>query len=318
MIARDRFKLISRKIVIISAGACGILLSLLSASPASEEQQATIRTRVELVNIVFTAMDANGKPVAGLSRESFQVFDNKQPQKIEYFSELGKSTEVPLTIALIIDTSGSVKNELEYEKTTAAQFFRDVLRPERDLALIMQFDSEVNLVQDFTQSHQALIDALDSLKAGNSTSLYDAIYLAADEKLKNETGRKVMVVIADGEDNSSKVTKEEAIEAAQRSDAIIYGIGVQTEQSSFKVLRKFAEETGGVFFSPHPRQVEIQAAFRAIGEAIQGQYSLAYSLDGNQDGSFHTVEIKCSVRGVRIRARKGYYAPKAGPADSGN
>jgi VWFA-related protein len=261
-------------------------------------------------------MGKDGRPVHGLKQDNFQVFDNKREQKIDYFSELGKSADVPLTIALLIDTSGSVRNELEYEKTTAADFFRDILRPKTDLALIMQFDSEVNLVQDFTQSHQALIEALDSLKAGNSTSLYDAVYLAAEEKLKHETGRKVMVVIADGEDNSSKIGKEEAIEAAQRSDVIIYGIGVQTEQSSFRVLRKFAEETGGAFLSPHARQKEIQDAFRSIGEDIQGQYSLAYTLDGRKDGSFHAVEIRCNIRGVRVRARKGYYAPKATPAES--
>jgi VWFA-related protein len=283
---------------------------------ADQQPQTTIRAEVGLVNIVFTAADKKGRPVPGLKADDFEVFDNRQPQKIEFFSELGKSSEVPLTIALLIDTSGSVKDKLEYEKATAAEFFKEILRPKKDLALIIQFDSEVNLVQDFTQSYEALLDALESLRAGNSTSLYDAVYLAAEEKLKYEAGRKVMVVVTDGDDTSSKVTKEEAIDAAQKGDVLIYGIGVQTEDSSFGALKKFAEETGGAFFSPHAKRAEIQAAFRSIREDIQGQYSLAYSLNGRKDGSFHTIDIRCKVRGVRIRARKGYYAPKANPQES--
>jgi VWFA-related protein len=282
----------------------------------AQEPQTTIRAEVGLVNIALTAIDKKGQPISGLKADDFELFDNKQLQKIEFFSELGKTSEVPLTIALLIDTSGSVKDKLEYEKATAADFFKEILRPKKDLALIIQFDSEVNLVQDFTQSHDALLEGLDSLKAGNSTSLYDAVFLAAEDKLKDETGRKVMVVVSDGDDNSSKVSKEEAIEAAQKSDVIIYGIGVQTMDSSFGALKKFAEETGGAFFSPHAKASEIQEAFRSIREDIQGQYSLAYSLNAKKDGSFHTIDIRCKIRGAKIRARKGYYAPKAAPQKS--
>jgi VWFA-related protein len=295
-------------------------LSLPGGKASGQQPQTTIRAEVALVNIVFTAMDKNGRPVQGLKADDFQVFENKQAQKIEYFSDLGKGSEIPLTIALLIDTSGSVKNKLEFEKSTAAQFFNEVLRPNKDLALIIQFDSDVNLVQDFTQNQNDLLNALDSLKAGNSTALYDAVYLAAEEKLKGETGRKVMVVITDGEDTSSKLRKEAAIEAAQRNDVLIYGIGVRSEEfgSNFGVLKKFADETGGAFFSPRAKLAEIQTAFRSIGEEIQGQYSMAYSSSNNKkDGSFRAIDIRCKVGGVRIRARKGYYAPKATPAESG-
>jgi len=280
------------------------------AAPPAQEPQTTIRTEVGLVNIVFTAINGKGHPVPGLKAENFRVFDNRREQKIEYFSDLGKSSDVPLTIALLIDTSGSVKDKLEYEKATAAEFIRDTLRPGKDLALIIQFDSEVNLVQDFTQDYDVLLRGLESLRAGNSTSLFDAVYLAAEEKLRHEAGRKVMVVISDGDDTSSKVRKEEALEAAQRGDVLIYGIGVQTPDSSFRALKKFAEETGGAFFSPRARPTEIREAFRSIGEDIQGQYSLAYGLNAEKDGSFHALEIRCNVRGVRVRARRGYYAPR--------
>jgi Ca-activated chloride channel homolog len=290
---------------------CTLLLILGNAPGFAAQEPQTIRAEVALVNVIFTATDRNGRPVQGLKAGDFQVFEDKAPQKIEYFSPVGKSSDVPLTIALLIDTSGSVKNKLDYEKETAAEFFREILRPNRDLALIIQFDSDVNLVQDFTQSQNDLVKALQTLRAGNSTSLYDAVYLAAEEKLKGEIGRKVMVVITDGGDNSSKLRKNEAIEAAQKSDTVIYGIGVRSEDSDFGVLKKFAEDTGGAFFSPRAKFDEIQAAFKAIGQEIQGQYSLAYSsTNKNKDGSFRAIDLRCKVGGVRIRARKGYYAPK--------
>jgi VWFA-related protein len=280
--------------------------------PKDQEPQTTIRAEVALVNVVFSAVDRNDHFISGLKASDFTVFEEKQPQKIEYFSELGKSSDVPLTIALLIDTSGSVKNQLNFEKETAAEFFRDVLRKNKDLALIIQFDADVNLVQDFTEDPKRLISALDSLEAGNSTALYDAIFLAADEKLKGETGRKIIVVITDGEDTSSRLRKEAAIEAAQKNDVLIYGIGVRSEMgTNFGVLKKFAEETGGIFFSPRARFAEIQAAFRAIGADLQGQYSLAYSsTNTKKDGTFRSIEIRSKVSGIRIRARKGYYAPR--------
>jgi len=281
--------------------------------PRNQEPPPTIRAEVALVNVIFTAVDRNGRHVPDLKVDDFMVFEDKQPQKIEYFSDLGKGSDLPLTIALLIDTSGSVKSKLEYEKETAAEFFREVLRKSKDLALIIQFDSDVNLVQDFTDDPKRLINALDSLEAGNSTALYDAIYLAANEKLKNETGRKVIVVITDGEDTSSRLKDKAAIEAAQRNDILIYGIGVRSEMgTNFGVLKRFAEETGGVFFSPHARFAEIQAAFRAIGADLQGQYSLAYSsANAKRDGAFRSIEIRSKLPGIKIRARKGYYAPKS-------
>jgi VWFA-related protein len=278
----------------------------------SQEPQTTIRAEVALVNVVFTAADRSGRHVSGLKADDFIISEDKQPQKIEYFSELGKGSDVPLTIALLIDTSGSVKSQLSFEKETAAEFFREVLRKSKDLALIIQFDSEVNLVQDFTDDTDRLISSLNTLEAGNSTALYDAIFLAAEEKLKNETGRKVIVVITDGEDTSSRLKDKAAIEAAQKNDVLIYGMGVRSEMgTNFGVLKRFAEETGGIFFSPRARLQEIQTAFRAIGADLQGQYSLAYSsTNARRDGSFRSIDLRCKVAGVRVRARKGYYAPR--------
>lgn len=289
-------------------------MAVLGSAGLAQQPATTIRTEVALVNVVLSAVDRRGQFIGGLKAEDFEIFENRQRQKIEYFSDLSRESEIPLTIALLIDTSGSVKNKLDLEKKTAEQFFRDVLRKHRDLALIIQFDSEVNLVQDFTQDQDRLIKALNSLQAGNSTSLYDAIYLAAEERLKEETGRRVIVVITDGDDTSSKMPKEEAIEAAQRIDALIYGIGVRGEfGANFSVLKKFADETGGVFFSPQARASEIQSAFKAIGEDLNGQYSLGYTpTNTKKDGSFRSIEVRCRISGIRVRARKGYYAYGAG------
>lgn len=279
---------------------------------AAQEPRTTIRTEVALVNVIFSVVDNRNRPVPGLKVSDFELYEDKRRQSIDFFSEIDETSEVPLTIALLVDTSGSVKNKLDFEKQTAAEFFSSVLRRRKDLALIIQFDSEVNLVQDFTDDPDRLIDALDKLEAGNSTSLYDAIYLAAEEKLRGEAGRKVIVVITDGEDTSSRLSKRDAIEAAQRRDILIYGIGVRGEMGTdFGVLKQFAEETGGRFFSPRADLREIREAFRAIGEELKGQYSIGYrSTNPRRDGAFRAIEIRCKVRGLRVRARRGYYAPR--------
>jgi len=291
---------------------CLLLVPFVPQAVTPNQPQTTIRTEVALVNVVFSAVDRHGETVHGLKKEDFVVLEDGRPQNIQYFSDMSQGREVALTIALLIDTSGSIKNKLEYEKETAAEFFREFLRRNKDLALIIQFDSEVNLVQDFTEDQDRLIGALDSLQAGNSTALYDAVYLAVEEKLRHEFGRRVMLVITDGDDTSSRLRKEEAIEAAQKNDVLIYGIGVRGDYgANFGVLKKFAEETGGSFFSPHADLEELRAAFQAIGSELQGQYSLAYSsTNTKRDGSFREIKIRCKVRNVKIRARKGYYASK--------
>jgi len=272
----------------------------------------TIRAEVALVNVVFSAVDSRNRLVTGLKREDFLLSEDRQPQTIEYFSEIDEASEVPLTIALLIDTSGSVKAKLEYEKQTAAEFFRSVLRKDKDLALIIQFDSDVNLVQDFTGDVDRLVDAMDGLEAGNSTSLYDAIFLAVEDKLRGEAGRRVIVAVTDGEDTNSRISKKQAIESAQKNDVLIYGIGVRGEMgANFGVLKEFAEESGGSFFSPRANPEEIRAAFRSIGEELKGQYSLAYrSTNTRRDGAYRTIDLRCTQKGVRIRTRRGYYAPR--------
>lgn len=287
-------------------------LFLFAQTDSKKNIGMTIRSEVTLVNVPFSAMDKKGRTVEGLKAEDFQVFDNGQPHKIEYFSRPDQGAGVPLKIALVIDASGSVKDKLDFEIATASEFLKQMLHPKKDSALIIQFDSEVTLMQDFTQNLQELLSALNMLQAGSNTALYDAIYLASEEKLKNETGRKVMIVISDGVDNFSKVRRDEAIESAQKRDVLIYSLGVFSDpvDSSFMAMKKFAAETGGLFFSSKAQLSNIRKAFHAIQMDIQGQYSLAYAPENIvRDGSFRTLELKCRIPGVQIRARKGYYAP---------
>lgn len=282
----------------------------------ARDARPTIRAEVGLVNLVFTATDRKGRVVEGLGPEDFELLEDGKRQEIEYFSDPGKGSDIPLTIALLIDTSGSVRQRLEYEQAAAAEFFREILRPDRDLALLIQFDSEVNLVQDLTQDPEALYRALATLRAGNSTALYDAVYLAAEEKLEGEAGRKVIVVITDGADTSSLVKQETAIEAAQKNDILIYGIGVHDGRftADFGVLQKFARETGGEFFSPKARIEEISDAFRSIQRDIRGHYSLGYTPSNRvRDGAFRKIELRSKRPGVRVRTRSGYYAPRPSP-----
>jgi Ca-activated chloride channel homolog len=295
-----------------------IACPLVSQIPKDPKAGVTIRSEVSLVDILFSATDKKGRIIKGLKAEDFQIFDNGRPQKIEYFSSPEKWGNVPLRIALAIDTSESVSDKLEFELSTAAEFFKQILRPNRDSALIIQFDSDVNLVQGLTRNVNDLLQALNSIRAGSNTALYDAIYLAAEE-LKAETGRKVIVVISDGADNISSIHMDEAIESAQKRDALIYGIGVLCDQcghSDLEALKKLAKETGGRFFSPKDKLSAIKQAFSAIQQDIQGQYGIAY-YPGNivRDGSFRSLELKCRIPGVRISVRKGYYSPKAVPAN---
>jgi len=289
-----------------------IAVSLSAGIP--EQTQTTIKAEVALVNVVFTAFDRHNREVPGLNVADFVVFEDRAPQRVQHFSPISKG-DVPLTIALLIDTSSSIKDKLDYEKKTAAEFLRSVVHKEKDMALVIQFSTEVELVHDFTHNPEELVAAMQSLRAGGSaTALYDAVAFAIDENLKNAAGRKVIVVITDGEDTASKIRQETAIVTAQRHDVLIYGIGIRSEYyaTRFEVLKRFATETGGRFFPLRANPDEMQDAFQSIHRELQSQYSLAYtSTNTNRDGSYRSIQVRCKRGGVRIRARQGYYAPIA-------
>ncbi|MBI4446090.1 MAG: VWA domain-containing protein [Acidobacteria bacterium] len=272
-----------------------------------------VRAMVDVVNIVFTVKDRRSAYVPNLNPNEFEVYENGVLQKVEFFSyQQGKEAQ-PLTVVLLVDTSGSVKDKLEYEKAAALQFLKETLRENRDFAAVVQFDSEVNVVHDFTPDLSRLFASIYGIRAGGSTKLYDAICLTANELFRGETGRKVMVVLSDGADNQSVVGMEEAIKAAQEEDVIIYGIGVKSSSfgSDFDKLEGFAKATGGAFFKSTPDPSRLREVFGRINQEIKNQYSIGYiSSNRRRDGSFRGVEIRVKRSGLKVRHRKGYYAPQ--------
>jgi len=290
-----------------------ILLAGSVSTGVPGQTQTTIRAEVALVNVVFSAFDRHNREVPGLNAADFLVFEDRVPQKIQLFSSTSTGDD-PLAIAFCIDMSSSMQDKLEDEKKAAADFFRSVIRREKDKALLIQFNSAVEIVHDFTSNPEELINAMQSLEAGGSTRLYDALYLAANEKLKNVPGRKVIVVLTDGEDTASDRGEGTVIETAQKQDVLLYGIGIRSDyyKANFDVLKEFARETGGQFFSLRANREEMEYAFRTIFSELQNQYSLAYmSTNMRHNGAFRSIQVLCRKPGIRIRARNGYYAPTA-------
>lgn len=276
------------------------------------DQKGIIKTEVNLVNILFTVSDKQSNYVNNLTKDDFEVYEDGVKQEIQLFGNYSTEDAQPLTIAMLVDTSGSERFRMGIIKETAIDFFEKIMRPQKDIACLIQFDSEVNLVQDFTSSPKVLARAVETLKAGNSTSLYDALYLAVTEKLKGEVGRKVVVILSDGDDNTSKVTRQEASEVAQKGDVIVYAIGIRDPHfhADFGVLENFTKETGGRFIKENARLDTLKRAFRLIGEDIKNQYGLAYmSTNQRKDGTFRKVEVRSRAKGIRIKHRRGYYAP---------
>lgn len=290
-----------------------VVLSWGWSQPPSDS--STLRVNVDLVNLFFTVSTAKGEMVTTLNKEDFIVEEDGKHQEISRFS---REVTLPLTLALLIDSSPSVETILGLEEQIATQFFREVLQ-KKDLALIMNFDRSVNLLQDFTSQIGLLDKAVKSIRIGSGTSIHDAVFLACDEKLKQEAGRKAIILISDGADTTSKVKMKEAIEAAQRADVIIYAISDRAGGSFFQAyerddgtLKKYAEETGGKAFFPSKPQ-DIKKAFDAIQEELRSQYTVAYSpTNGARDGSYRQIKISLTQsKDLKVRVRKGYYAPRS-------
>lgn len=300
-------------------------------APRKDDQ--TFRVDVNVVSIFFNAKDKRGSLLPDLKREDFEVLEDGQKQTVKYFSA---ETNLPLTLGLLIDTSGSQANVLPMEQQVGAQFLREVIR-EKDLAFLMNFDVNVELVQDFTSSTRELKRGLESVRintggAGGgppglgggpipnsnprSTALYDAIYLAGRQKLAREVGRKAMIILTDGEDYGSKVRIQEAIEAAQKSDSICYvlliadrGFYGDGPYGGVGAMKKLAEETGGRMIEVGNDMKKLKEAFDQISAELRSQYSIGYTpTNASRDGTYRKIEIR--AKNARIQARKGYYAAR--------
>jgi len=298
------------------------------------QDEPTIKVEVNVVNILFTVRDKRGGLIGNLNKDDFTIFEDGKQQDIKYFN---RETDLPLTIGLLIDVSASQGNLIDIERNAAYQFFGSVLR-KQDLAFLISFGEDAELLQDYTNSPALLRKGLDGLQVNSGvgglhpgpvptisqprgTILYDAVYLAAADQLKGQVGRKVLVLITDGEDQGSRYKITQAIEAAQRADAIIYGFyyvdrafyygrGLVFGGVSDSELRRMAEETGGHVFHVD-RKMTLQDAFSELQNEMRSQYAIGYTpSNANKDGTFRRIEIHTNNKDWKVQARKGYYASK--------
>lgn len=282
-------------------------------TPAEQESdQSRIVYDVTRVNMLFTVTDKRGKFVTDLTRDDFEVFERKNPQKILEFTA---ESDLPLRLAILVDTSNSIRDRFHFQQEAATEFVNSVVR-EQDKAIVVGFDTASQLSVDLTNSTEKLAKGIRELRPGGGTALYDAIFFACREKLMLDQPlykfRRAMVVLSDGEDNQSRYSRDQALEMAQKADVVIYTISTNISRiptDGDKVMRYFAEQTGGVAFFPFQAK-ELSQSFENIANELRHQYNLFYRPEPERnDGQFHPVEIKVQGRkGLIVRARKGYYA----------
>jgi VWFA-related protein len=332
------------------------------------QEKADVTVRVKVVNVPATVRDKHGKIVNNLTKDDFVLEEDGRPQTLHYFSQ---ESSLPLTLGLLVDTSMSQRRVLGQERTASSSFIDQMLRPDKDKAFLIHFDHEVELDQDLTNSREKLRSALDNLQApqftqtsggssqgqspsgypgrhghhdgsshGGGTLLYDAVYLASDELMKKQSGRKALIVLSDGDDRGSKETLRTAIETAQRSDTIIYsilfkddedhgfsggfgGIGMgghhggpgggrgrypqEPRVDGKKILEQMSRETGGRLFEVSGKQT-VDKIYAQIEEDLRNQYSLGYTPDRSDPGEgFHKISVKTKQKDLVVRAREEYY-----------
>src|SRR5581483_191426 len=325
-----------------------IALSLLfspTALPVAVAQDAapppSIKVEVNVVNVLFNVRDKHGALIGNLNKDNFSIFEDGKEQTIKFFT---RENDLPMTIGLLIDVSASQENLIGIEQQAASAFFGSVLRP-KDLAFLISFGADADLLQDYTNSPKLLRRGLSDLRVNSGvgglgpgpvptasqprgTVLYDAVYLASHDQLKGQVGRKALVLITDGEDQGSHYKIQEAVQAAQKADAIIYSIyyfdrgwymqhggGFMFAGGGEGYLKRMSDETGGQVFKVD-RKHTLDDVFKDLQDAMRSQYSIAYTpTNDKKDGTFRRIEIKVKGENYKVQARKGYYAT---PGEEGN
>jgi Ca-activated chloride channel family protein len=293
----------------------GLILALLlsplrGGEPGQDEP--TIHASVDVVDVLCTVQDRRKRYLSNLTRDDFEIYEDGVKQNIDFFHHETGEKARPLSVLMLVDTSGSVKDKLHFEQEAASEFLRQTMTQNKDMAAVVQFDSEINLAQDFTFDIPLLEEALLKMRAGGATKLYDAIWVGVKDLLSEEVGRKVLVILSDGADTQSTIEAEEAIKTSQINDVVIYGIGVKSRRfdSDFGQLKKFSRATGGRFYNSKVNLKRLHKAFSQISKEIKNQYSLGYvSSNKERDGSFRSVEVRVKRRGLKLNHREGYYAP---------
>ncbi len=373
--ARTDSRILSRRKALISAISLFPATRLLFGHSHDNQQSPTFSTNVKVVNVFATVRDKQGQIVRNLSKDDFWLEEDGRPQTIRYFSQ---QSDLPLTLGLLIDTSGSERRMLGTERDATHTFLEQVMRPEKDKAFLIHFDHEVELLEDLTSSRERLEKALDLLdkpdwsNSGNSqpsggngngggwggaggygrhgggrgrgghggTAFYDAIYLASDDLMEKQTGRKALIMLTDGEDTSSKVSLAEAVDSAQRADTLAYSIRIADEESyggfggpgmgrhgawggggrgggrgpgmnrpdGKKILQQISKETGGGYFEVSKKK-PVDQIYSHIEEELRSQYSIGYTSDRpDSEAGFRRIQLSTKQKGLIVQARDGYYA----------
>jgi VWFA-related protein len=322
--------------ILTALAVCAVLVAQTSQKTPqkpADEGLPSITVDVNVVSILTSVRDKKGTLMPSLAKDDFTVLEDGKPQTIKYFT---RETDLPLTIGLLVDVSASQRNLINIEQAAAGQFFTQVLR-KKDLAFLLMFGEEAELLQDYTGSPRLLQEGLKQLRVSSGvqgihpgpvptigqprgTVLYDAIYLASNEKLKGEVGRKVICVITDGVDQGSRMTLNQAVEAAQKADAVIYSIDY-SDPSAYGgfgfgggggegALRKMSEETGGHMYKVD-RKHSLDQVFQELQDEMRSQYMIGYTpINEAKDGSYRKIDIKLANKDLKAQARKGYYAQK--------
>lgn len=303
------------------------------APPGDDQSTETLKVNVDVVQLFFNVKDKKGGLIPNLPKESFDIFEDGKPQTIKYFKA---ESDLPLTLAILIDASGSQRQVLDIEKEVGGSFLESTLRP-KDMASIFSFDVDVNLLQDFTGSVSRLKHALNDVKINSGTGacanlpglgggpipcpstgprgtvLYDAVYLASHDAFAQEVGRKAMILLTDGEDQGSRLKIRDAIEAAHKADTICYVLLIADRGVAMGFgggdMKKLTAETGGRVIEVGNKYEKLKQAFDQISQELRSQYNIGYTpTNNNRDGSFRKIEIKTKQGDYKIQARSGYYA----------
>lgn len=295
--------------------------------PPAPANQKPIVSTTGLVHLVATVVDRHHNFITDLDKDEFKVIENGVPQDIRFFS---RETDLPLRIALLLDTSNSIRPRLDFEKDAAIDFLDKVIRRNRDLAFLMTFDNEPEVIQDYTGDAALLSSAIREQRAGGGTALNDAICLASEKlqhappvKGQDSDIRRVIVVISDGNDNLSDHALSEAIDASIRSESSVFAVSTNTDWLAIddankpskyafaegdKILKQFADQTGGTAFFPY-RVDDLAQSFLDIGTELRSQYFIAYApADPPPGGQYRRIDVQTTRKGLIVRTRKGYFA----------
>lgn len=287
------------------------------SAPAADDTLPvqTFHSRSDEVNVIFTVTDKHNKFIKDLKENQFKFLDNNRPPK--QIMNFSAETDLPLRVGLLIDASNSIRDRFLFEQDAAIEFLHQIIRPKTDKAFVLAFDEVWDLTQDFTGDLDKLTKGVKVIRPGGGTALWDAVFYACRDKLmkERETGpvRKAIILVSDGDDNQSRVLRQEAIEMAQRAGVIVYTISTNLSNNpdeGDRSLKMLAETTGGQAFFPFKLQ-DVANAFRDIHEELRSQYSVFYKPDNFEaNGQFRPIQIVAESKKFKVRAKKGYYVPR--------